>query len=117
MRYGKRFSEEDLKRLQSRKAKARRDSSVSSSNLEPDAGDEPLAEEKAARFTSPVKLLVHSFRHRLADADGLSVKACLDQCVKEGILADDTTAHLEEVRFRQTKIPKSEEEKTELIFY
>ena len=64
------------------------------------------------RFNSQVCILVHSYRHRLADPDGISAKAAIDGIVRNGILTDDTAKQIEEVRFKQTKIPTKEKEKT-----
>ena len=64
------------------------------------------------RFNTQVCILVHSYRHRLADPDGISAKAAIDGIVKAGILFDDQTKQIKEVRFKQTKIPTKEEEKT-----
>ena len=64
------------------------------------------------RFNSPVCILVHSFRHRLADPDNVSTKAALDGIVKVGILGNDTAKQVQEIRFKQTKIGTKEKEKT-----
>jgi len=69
------------------------------------------------RFNSPVCIIIHSYRRRLADPDGISAKAALDGIVRAGILADDTAKQIKEVRFKQTKIKAPEEEKTEIIIY
>jgi len=63
-------------------------------------------------FNTPVIITVHSFRYRLADPDGLCAKYHIDAIVKAGLLVDDTTKEIQEVRFRQTKISKPEEERT-----
>ena len=85
--------------------------------MEPIACDAPLGEKKMPRFNTPVRLLIHSYRHRLADSDGVSGKAAIDALVHAGILADDSPKQVTEVSFRQTKIKTSEEEKTEIIIY
>ena len=64
------------------------------------------------RFDSQVYILVHSYRHRLADPDGVSAKAAIDGIVRVGILPNDTAKQVSEVRFKQTKIPTKEKEKT-----
>ena len=66
-------------------------------------------------FESPVSILIHSYRHRLCDPDGISGKWWIDAIVKAGILANDTTEEIKEVRFKQTKIKKTEAEKTVFI--
>ena len=65
-------------------------------------------------FNTPVYILCHSYRHRLADTDGISVKAVIDALVKSGILGNDTTKQIKQISFKQTKISKQEEEKTEI---
>ena len=70
-----------------------------------------------AKFKSPVEILIHSYRKRLCDVDGISAKAAIDGLVKCGILKDDTPKYVEEVRFKQTKIKSPAEEKTEIIIY
>jgi len=75
----------------------------------------PLGEEKMQRYDTPVCIIVNSYRKRLCDPDGISAKAVIDGIVKAGILSDDTTKQISEVRFKQTKIKSKEEEKTEII--
>ena len=115
--YGKRFTEEDLQRVLSKRSKARNRTPVPTTNVEPDSSNGNLAKKKVARLDTPVSLLVHSFRHRLCDSDGLSAKAAIDGVVKAEIIEDDAPQFIEEVRYRQTKIKKTEAEKTLLIFY
>ena len=64
------------------------------------------------RFDAPVRISVHHYRHRLCDADGASIKAALDGIVQTGVLRDDSCKEIQEIRHRQIKIPKSENEKT-----
>lgn len=71
--------------------------------------DKPYANQA---FDSPVIITVHSFRYRLADSDGLCAKYSIDAIVKSGLLVDDSPKEVQEVRFKQTKIKKPEEEKT-----
>lgn len=117
MSYGKRFTEDDIKRIQRRNATSRNHPANPAPNVEQDSRNGGVAKEKAPRLNPPVRLLIHSYRHKLADSDGVSAKAAIDGCVKAGILPDDTTAEIKEVRYRQTKIPKTQDEKTELIFF
>ena len=77
--------------------------------------NELLGEKKMSRFNTPVRILIHSYRHRLVDSDNVSGKAAIDALVHAGILADDSPKQVTEVSFRQTKIKTSEEEKTEII--
>ena len=82
--------------------------------LEPDPSDAPLRTHEATAFDTPVRITIHSRRHRLADPDGISAKAVIDGLVKAGILKDDTAKEIGEVRFQQTKIHKNEQETTEI---
>lgn len=75
-----------------------------------------MAKDEVAAFDSPVDLIVVSYRSRLADADGISAKAAIDGCVHRGILPDDGTKWIKEVRYRQIKVKNKKEEKTLLIF-
>ena len=65
--------------------------------------------------TYPIIININSYRYRLADVDGISAKAVIDGLVKSGILRNDTTKEISEVRFKQTKIKRPAEEKTEII--
>jgi Holliday junction resolvase RusA-like endonuclease len=66
------------------------------------------------RFNTPVHILIHSFRHRLVDPDNICAKGVIDAIVRAGLLADDTTEQISEVRYKQTKIGTKEKEKTEV---
>ena len=74
-----------------------------------------MAEKKNARFDTPVRIVVIHRRYRLADPDGLSIKAALDGIVTAGILADDSAKEIEEIRQLQIKIKKPELESTRFI--
>lgn len=67
------------------------------------------------RFNSPVCIIIHSYRRRLADPNNINTKAAIDGIVKAGILTDDSPKQIKEVRFKQTKIKAPEEEKTEIV--
>ena len=85
--------------------------------MEQTFSNELLGEEKMPRFNTPVRILIHSYRHRLVDTDGVSGKAAIDALVHADILANDSPKQVTEVSFKQTKIKTSEEEKTEIIIY
>lgn len=76
---------------------------ISDADLESDTGHEPLAEGQDAYFTSRVDIHLHSVRKRLADPDGISGKAVIDQCVRSGLLHDDGQAQVRQVTFSQEK--------------
>jgi Holliday junction resolvase RusA-like endonuclease len=85
---------------------------VPSPDLEPDPDNETQGANEVKTFTSRVDVTFHSFRYRLADPDNLSGKAILDECVKAGILSDDSTKEIRAVNHTQEKIGKDQEEKT-----
>lgn len=108
-----RLSEQDLQNLLKKgHAKIKDSSSRKTSNLEPNLSNEIERANEIKAFDSPVNVLVHSYRYRLCDPEGISIKWCLDAIVKAGILVDDKPENIQEVRFRQTKIPKTEDERT-----
>ena len=58
---------------------------------------------------------VHSKRKRLADPDGVSVKAVLDGLRKAGIFVDDSAKYIKEVSYSQAKCEKAEDEETVIV--
>ena len=85
---------------------------AANANVESHPCDATFREDEASRISTPCRItFVHS-RKRLADPDGLSIKALLDGIVQVGILADDSTKQVEEIRHRQVK---SSVEETEVI--
>lgn len=84
-------------------------SSVSSSHMEPDFSNAPLAEEKTKRLDSRCSINVHSKRHRLTDADGISAKGAIDSLRLAGILPDDSPQYVKAVTYSQEKTKGPEE--------
>ena len=84
-------------------------------NLEQNFSNGITRPNEVKAFESPVSILIHSYRHRLCDPDGISGKWWIDAIVKAGILKDDTAKEVKEVRFQQTKIKKPDEEKTVFV--
>ena len=78
-------------------------------DLEPNTSYEPLGEKEIKGFDSLVTITVTSYRKLTHDPDGISAKAVLDGIVRAGILTDDSTKFVKEVRFKSIK---SKEEKT-----
>jgi len=66
-------------------------------------------------FIARVSIEIVSYRTRLCDVDGVSGKAIIDGIVASGLLQDDTTEFVQEVRYRQIKVKNYEEEKTLVI--
>lgn len=88
---------------------------VCSADVEPTAGRSSVEAKENPRFHSRVRITVISYRSRLCDVDGTSVKAAIDGLVHCGVLVDDSPEFVEEVRFRQVKVKSKEEEETRLI--
>jgi hypothetical protein len=84
-------------------------------DVELPASRQSVAACKGAAFDSRVDIEIVSYRSRLADADGISAKAAIDGLVMCGILADDTTKEVSEVRYRQVKVKNEADEKTEIV--
>jgi len=111
-----RLSETDFKILMKNShARIKNSTPSKTSHLESDFSHAVTGPNEIKAFDSPVNVLVHSYRYRLCDPDGISVKWALDAIVKAGILVDDKSENIKEVRFRQTKISKFEEERTVII--
>ena len=72
-------------------------------NMEPDIGNAPFPEEATSRPDPPVRIHIHSLRHRLADIDGISGKAAIDGLVNAGLLFSDSPKHVKEVTYSQEK--------------
>lgn len=72
-------------------------------NMEQASSNEPLAAKKGARFNTPVRIHIHSIRHRLVDPDGISAKAAIDGIVQAGVLEDDSAKFVTEVSYSQEK--------------
>lgn len=77
--------------------------------VEQNTNNESMGTEEIKRFDSLVTITVISYRKLDHDTDGISVKAVLDGIVRAGILTDDSTKFVKEVRFKSIK---SKEEKT-----
>ena len=71
--------------------------------VEPHTSDAPLGAQEAPRFDAPCRITFHHIRGRLADMDGISVKACIDGLVHGNVFADDSPEQVAEIHHRQTK--------------
>ena len=78
-------------------------------DLESPPSNASVAKEKAKGLDSRVAITVTSYRKRVHDPDGISVKAVLDGIVRAGLLPDDSTKYVKEVTFKSII---SKEEKT-----
>ena len=77
-------------------------------------GNEPLATGKGPTFDSLVSIRIDHYRCRLADPRGISEKAAIDGLVNCGILRDDSTKEIAEIRDFQHKVKNADEERTEI---
>lgn len=81
-------------------------------NLEQAVSHEPMGKEEMPRFNSPVIITITSYRKRKHDPDGISAKAVLDGLVRAGVLADDSTEEIKEIRYKSKCCKNGEKEKT-----
>lgn len=84
---------------------------VPPTDLESRARHEAPRKNAPEAFDAPVNITVHSKRKRLADPDGICFKFVLDGIRLGGILEDDSTKEVREVRFTQEK---AKEESTKI---
>jgi hypothetical protein len=85
---------------------------VQAAHMESHSRNEPVETGQAQQITPPCNIHVHSRRHGLADADGISFKATLDGIVAAKILPDDNAQVVKEVTYSQEKIGRYEQEET-----
>ena len=108
-----RLSEKEFQQLiKNSHAKVRNYSTSKTPHMESNFSNAIERPNEIKAFDSPVNVLVHSYRYRLCDPEGISIKWALDEIVKAGILVDDKPENIQEVRFKQTKIKKPTEEST-----
>lgn len=84
----------------------------SPADMESYFGNASFRAKKAPRLDSPCRVHIHSRRHRLVDADGVSAKAAIDGLIHYGLFQDDSPEFIQEVSYSQEKIPKAEMEET-----
>lgn len=83
-------------------------------DVELPVSNESISSCKVKTFNARVNISVHHYRCRLADPDGLSIKAALDGIVHSGLLRDDSAKEISEIRHWQHKVKNAEEERTEI---
>ena len=83
-------------------------------DLESNTGDEAQGPDEIKAFTQAVRLDFVHYRYKLADPDGLSVKAVIDGIVEAGLLRDDSAKEIDSISHKQVKISRKEEERTVL---
>jgi len=89
-------------------------STLPASNMEQTARLSSVAKKENPRLDPRRRIILRitSYRHRLADPDGISAKALIDGLVHCGVCADDSSAQIAEVRTPQVKISKDQQEHT-----
>lgn len=92
---------------------------VPAPHMEPPTRVSSVAKKKNPRLDSQSRLHLHvkSYRHRLADADGISAKAVVDGFIHAHLLATDSPEVVKEVSYEQNKIGKEEIEHTIIEIY
>lgn len=74
--------------------------------------DVSKAAHEAKAFESPVVITVTHYRYRKIDTDATVIKWAIDGIVKAGILRDDSTDEIKEIRHRFKKVSSKADEKT-----
>ena len=77
--------------------------SATDADLESDSCDAAFRAHEVAPFIKRVHIHVHHVRKRLADMDGLSVKAVIDSLVEIGVLHGDSPEQVASVTHTQSK--------------
>lgn len=72
-------------------------------DVESHSGNAPLRANETPRISAPCRVTFHHTRKRLADMDGLSIKAVLDGLVHAGVFPVDTPEFVSEIRHTQAK--------------
>ena len=82
---------------------------AAAADLEPDTGDGSGRAYGHEAAYPRVRLTVRSYRARLCDPDGISVKAAIDGLVEAGVIPDDSAAVVAGLTVEQVKCPRAEE--------
>lgn len=90
-------------RITPRRKRDANHNTTTDANLESNPGDAALRKNETARIPAPCRIHFHHVRGRLADMDGLSVKAVLDGIVHVGVFPDDSPEFIEEISHSQAK--------------
>lgn len=81
----------------------RNHNTAADANVEPHSGNAPLRANETPRISAPCRVTFHHTRKRMADMDGLSIKAVLDGLVRAGVFPVDTPEFVSEIRHTQAK--------------
>ncbi len=82
---------------------------AAAADVEPHPGDGPGGAHGHEAAYPRVRLTVRSYRARLCDPDGISVKAAIDGLVEAGVIPDDSAAVVAGLTVEQVKCPRAEE--------
>lgn len=82
---------------------------TAAADLEPHPGDGARGAHGHQAAYPRVRLTVRSYRARLCDPDGISVKAAIDGLVEAGVIPDDSAAVVAGLTVEQVKCPRAEE--------
>jgi hypothetical protein len=96
----------------SKESKNMFDVAISITDMEQNTSNASVAEEKAKGLDTRVAITVTSYRKRVHDPDGISVKAVLDGIVRAGLLSDDSCKEVKSICFKSVICEKGEAEKT-----
>lgn len=83
-------------------------------DLEPSPGDGAGGSDGREAAYPRVRLTVRSYRARLADPDGVSVKAAIDGLVEAGVIPDDNAGVVVGLTVEQVKC-KRDQERTVIV--
>ena len=89
--------------------KSRRGFSHKATNVERVVPNEPVEAREDSLLDSQVTIVVVSYRVGPADPDGVSGKAAIDALVHLGILVDDCSKWVKEIRHVQIQVEEEEE--------
>lgn len=78
-------------------------------DVEPDPGDGPGGAHGHEAAYPRVRLTVRSYRARLCDPDGISVKAAIDGLVEAGVIPDDNAGVVVGLTIEQVKCRRVDE--------
>jgi Holliday junction resolvase RusA-like endonuclease len=87
-----------------------------STYVELDLTHEQIEILKGKKINNKVNVVIVSYRHERADADGPCAKALLDSLVRLGVLPDDSQDWIEEIIHVSKEVEKKKPEKTILVF-
>ena len=84
-------------------------------DVEPAAGHVPPGAHGREAAYPRVRLTVRSYRSRLADPDGVSVKAAIDGLVEAGVIPDDNAKVVVGLTIEQVRCKRAEERTVILV--